>query len=279
MAANTSTITRSTSASVAAPGLGVSARAAASLWWREIVRFYRNRGRVAGVILSPIVFWLLLGLGFGTSVRAADAGSQRYLDYFFPGALIMIVLFTSIFTMMSVIEDRKEGFLLTVLVAPVSRSVIVLGKVLGGATLAAAQGMVFLFAAPFLNIHLTLGRLLLAMLVVALVSFALTALGFAIAWPMDSTAAFHGIVNLFMIPLWLLSGALFPLSGASPWMRAAMLANPLTYGVESLRGLLYPGSAERFSVGTSVAVLGGFSLVLFGLGFVLANRRTMMPAA
>jgi len=181
--------------------------------------------------------------------------------------------------MMSVIEDRKEGFLLTVLVAPVSRSVIVLGKVLGGATLAAAQGLVFLLAAPFLNIQLSLARLLLAIVVVALVSFALTALGFAIAWPMDSTAAFHGIVNLFMIPLWLLSGALFPIAGASPWMRAAMLANPLTYGVESLRGLLYPSSTEQFSIGISLAVLGGFSAVLFAAGFVLANRRTTKPAA
>jgi ABC-2 type transport system permease protein len=279
MATQTSTIARTVPTGVAASGMSVAARAAASLWWREIVRFYRNRARVLGVILSPIVFWLLLGLGFGTSLRVGDAGSQHYLDYFFPGALIMIVLFTSIFTMMSVIEDRKEGFLLTVLVAPVGRSVIVLGKVLGGATLAAAQGLVFLLAAPFLHVQLTLVRLLLAIVVVTLVSFALTALGFAIAWPMDSTAAFHGIVNLFMIPLWLLSGALFPIAGASRWVRAAMLANPLTYGIESLRGLLYPGSAEQFSVGTSIAVLATFSAVLFAAGFVLANRRTTKPAA
>src|SRR5437899_12230306 len=130
---------------------------ATSLWWREMVRFYRQRSRVVGVILSPLVFWLLLGGGFGTSFRTGGAGSgQTYLEYFFPGALIMIVLFTSIFTMMSVIEDRKEGFLLTVLVAPVGRSVIVLGKVLGGATLAAAQGLVFLLAAPFLHSQLPL---------------------------------------------------------------------------------------------------------------------------
>ena len=103
-----------------------------SLWWREIVRFYRQRARVVGVIASPLLFWIVIGSGFGTSFRSnGAAGGQHYLDYFFPGALIMIVLFTAIFTMMSVIEDRKEGFLLSVLVAPVSRSVIVLGKVLG----------------------------------------------------------------------------------------------------------------------------------------------------
>ena len=104
---------------------------AASLWWREVVRFYRQRARVVGVIASPLLFWIVIGSGFGTSFRSSGAGGQHYLDFFFPGALIMIVLFTAIFTMMSVIEDRKEGFLLSVLVAPVSRSVIVLGKVLG----------------------------------------------------------------------------------------------------------------------------------------------------
>src|SRR5271165_1985106 len=115
-----------------------------TLWWREIVRFYRQRSRVVGVIASPLLFWLVIGSGFGTSFRSSGAGGQHYLDYFFPGALIMIVLFTAIFTMMTVIEDRKEGFLLSVLVAPVSRSVIVLGKVLGGATLATLQGLIFL---------------------------------------------------------------------------------------------------------------------------------------
>ena len=122
----------------------------------------------------------------------------------------MIVLFTAIFTMMSVIEDRKEGFLLSVLVAPVSRSVIVLGKVSGGATLATLQGVIFLVFAPALGIHFTLGELRMTVLVIFLVAFSLTALGFIIAWPMDSTAAFHAIINLFLIPLWLLSGSMFP---------------------------------------------------------------------
>src|ERR1700688_1205859 len=187
-----------------------------TLWWREIVRFYRQPTRVVGVLASPLVFWLVIGSGFGTSFRSGGGpGQQHYLDYFYPGALIMIVLFTSIFTMMSVIEDRKEGFLLSVLVAPVPRTAIVLGKVLGGTTLSAVQGLVFLAFAPFVGIHLGVTSFLLVVLTVVLVSFALTSLGFAIAWPMDSTQAFHAIINLFLIPLWLLSGALFPLSGAS----------------------------------------------------------------
>src|SRR5438874_12901892 len=168
-----------------------------SLWWREVIRFYRQKSRVVGVIASPLVFWIVIGSGFGTSFRSGEAaGQQHYLDYFFPGALVMIILFTSIFTMMSVIEDRKEGFLLSVLVAPVPRTAIVLGKVLGGTTLAAIQGMVFLVFAPFAGVHIEPMQLFLVAVVVFLVSFSLTALGFAIAWPMDSSQAFHAIVNL-----------------------------------------------------------------------------------
>jgi len=233
-----------------------------------------------GVIASPLLFWLVIGSGFGTSFRSGNAaGQQHYLDYFYPGALIMIVLFTSIFTMMSVIEDRKEGFLLSVMVAPVPRSAIVLGKVLGGTTLSAIQGLIFLAFAPLVGVHLTLGDFLLVVLVVFLVSFALTALGFVIAWPMDSTQAFHAIINLFLIPLWLLSGALFPLSGASGWLRLIMRINPLTYGVEALRLLLYPQSPAVSSLPVCVAALGMFTIVMFGLSFSMVNRRTTKPAA
>jgi ABC-2 type transport system permease protein len=251
-----------------------------TLWWREIVRFYRQPTRVVGVLASPLVFWLVIGSGFGTSFRSGGGpGQQHYLDYFYPGAMIMIVLFTSIFTMMSVIEDRKEGFLLSVLVAPVPRSAIVLGKVLGGTTLSALQGMIFLIFAPFAGIHVDLLQVLLVGVVVFLVSFALTALGFAIAWPMDSSQAFHGIVNLFLIPLWLLSGALFPLSGASGWIRAIMRLNPLTYGVDALRGLLYPGAETSFPLASAMATLLLFSLVMFGIALLMANRRSKTSPA
>ncbi len=251
-----------------------------SLWWREIVRFYRQRARVVGVVASPLLFWIVIGSGFGSSFRSSGAGGQHYLDYFFPGALTMIVLFTAIFTMMSVIEDRKEGFLLSVLVAPVSRSVIVLGKVLGGATLATLQGLIFLVFAPALGVHFTLASFGLTVLVVFLMAFSLTALGFIIAWPMDSTQAFHAIINLFLIPLWLLSGSLFPLSGASIWLRAIMRINPLTYGTEALRSLLFPGSASTdLSLSANFAVLALFTLVMFALSFLVANRRSTKPAA
>ena len=265
-------------ATAAPPSAGVLLPAF-TLWWREIVRFYRQRARVVGVIASPLLFWIVIGSGFGSSFRSGEGSSQRYLNYFYPGTLVMIVLFTAIFTMMSVIEDRNEGFLLSVMVAPVPRAAIVLGKVLGGTTLATAQGLIFLIFAPFVGVHFTLTSFPLIVLTIFLVSFALTALGFAIAWPLDSTQAFHAIINLFLIPLWLLSGALFPLSGASIWMRAIMYANPLTYGVEALRTLMYPEYANAFSLTSSILTLVLFALFMFGLAFVLANRRTTKPAA
>jgi ABC-2 type transport system permease protein len=280
LATHTTTVTASAGAqqerAQKVPGILLPAM---SLWWREVVRFYRMRSRVVGVIASPLLFWLVIGSGFGSSMRGG-AMNQSYLAYFFPGALVMIVLFTSIFTMMSVIEDRREGFLLSVLVAPISRSVIVLGKVLGGATLATIQGMIFLVFSPLIGVHPGIAHLAVAMLAIFLIAFALTALGFIVAWRLDSTQAFHAIINLFLMPLWMLSGALFPMSGASQWVRWLMAANPLTYGLEALRSSLYPGTVGGlgFSLGVNLSVLGGFTLVMFALAFAMVTRRSNRPA-
>jgi ABC-2 type transport system permease protein len=252
-----------------------------TLWWREVVRFYRQPARVVGVIVSPLLFWVVIGAGFGSSLHPGATGTGSFLVYFFPGALIMIVLFTSIFTMMSVIEDRNEGFLLSVMVAPVHRSGIVLGKVLGGTTLSAIQGLVFLVFAPTVGIHLGLEEVLIVALVTFLVAFALTALGFAIAWRMESAQGFHAIINLFLIPLWMLSGALFPVSGASGWIKALMQINPLTYGMNALLLTMFPATAPRTSLALwpSISVLALFAGVVFLAGFILVNRRRTVPVA
>src|SRR5215467_9770198 len=252
-----------------------------TLWWREVVRFYRQPGRVAGVIASPLLFWVVIGAGFGTSLQSSATGTGNFLHYFFPGALLMIVLFTSIFTMMSVIEDRNKGFLLSVMVAPVHRSGIVIGKVLGGTTLSTIQGLLFLVFAPLIGIRIGIEQFLIVALVVFLTAFALTALGFAIAWRMESAQGFHAVINLFLIPLWMLSGALFPVSGASGWIRWLMEVNPLTYGLDALQLVMFPvrHPATILTLWPSVAVLAGFTALVFFAGFVIASRRTNLPAA
>src|SRR5271163_3271188 len=253
---------------------------ACSLWQREIVRFYRQKARVVGVIASPLIFWLVLGSGFAHSFQSSGTSSSgHYLGYFFPGSITMIVLFTAIFSMMSLIQDRNEGFLLSVLAAPVSRSAIVLGKVLGGATLAAIQGIVFLVFAPFVGVHPTLASIALSILVIAMISFELTALGFTIAWPMDSPQAFHAIVNIILLPLWMLSGALFPASGASGWLRLVMLMNPLSYGVDARRNAVFRAVATSFSLATNLAVSIGFCVLSFAASWAIVNRRTNKPPA
>lgn len=259
------------------PGIWVPAY---SLWLREIVRFYRQKARVVGVIASPLLFWLVLGSGFAHSFHSSSpGGSDQYLSYFFPGAVAMIVLFTAIFSMMSLIQDRNEGFLLSVLAAPVSRSAIVLGKVLGGATLAAVQGIVFLVFTPLIGAHPGPMAILVSIAVIIMISFELTALGFTIAWPMDSPQAFHAIVNLILLPLWMLSGSLFPASGASGWLRWIMLANPLTYGVDALRNALFPTEATTFGLSVNLAVTVVFCLVTFLASWAIVNRRSHRPAA
>ncbi len=256
--------------------------AAYTLWQRELVRFYRQKARVVGVIASPLLFWIVIGSGFGHSFAPSGAAaSTGYLRYFYPGALVMIVLFTSIFSMMSLIQDRNEGFLLSVLPAPVHRSAIVLGKVLGGATLAFIQGVLFLVLAPLVGVHFTVAGIAAAVLSTLLTAFALTSLGFAIAWKMDSAQAFHAIINLFLLPLWLLSGALFPVSTASGWLRAIMLINPLTYGMDALRTGLYPDarSLAQFGIGTSLLILTAFCIAVFAAALLAVAKRSTRPAA
>ena len=241
-----------------------------SLCHRELVRFVRQRNRVIGALLTPVVFWLLIGAGMGRSFSAP--GIERgYMEYFFPGTVLMILLFTAIFSTISVIEDRREGFLQSVLVAPVSRTSVVLGKVLGGTALAVAHGVIFLLLAPLVGIRLTPLAVSLTLLVMTLVAFSLTCLGLAIAWRMSSTQGFHAIMNLFLMPMWFLSGALFPAAGAWPGLRYVMLVNPLTYGLAALRRAMDPHAVQSSGLpgfGVSLLVTAGFAVVML----VVAGR-------
>ena len=247
--------------------------AAGTLWWREVVRFLRQRSRIVGTLGQPIVFWLLIGAGFQGAFRQRGvAGSVDYLEYFFPGVLAMMILFTAIFSTISVVEDRRERFLQGVLAAPVSRSAVVLGQALGGTSLALIQGILLLALSPLAGIPLTLRGVAALVAAMILLAFALTNLGLFIAWRMDSTQGFHSIMNLILIPLWVLSGAVFPAASAHPWLGAFMRINPFAYGVAALRRIMY---LERPELAGEIPGLG-LSLivtVLFGAAAFLAASR------
>jgi ABC-2 type transport system permease protein len=250
-----------------------------SLWWREIVRFYRQKNRVVGALGSPLVFWFLIGSGVGTSFQdPAFPEGRGYLTYFFPGTMLLILLFTSIFSTISIIEDRREGFLQSVLVAPVRRSGLVLGKILGGTTLALMQGLIFLALAPTVGIVLSGRSLVMLTGTLFLISFGLTGLGFCIAWRLDSTQGFHAIMNVFLIPLWLLSGSIFPTDSAPTWLRWIMNLNPMMYGLSALRLCLSSGDHDAMggfpSLIFSLGITAVFGLVTFSASSVLAARRT-----
>jgi ABC-2 type transport system permease protein len=248
-------------------------RPALSLCRRELVRFLRQRNRIVGALATPILFWLLIGLGMGRSFSASslpDGGD--YMQYFFPGTVVMILLFTAIFSTISIIEDRREGFLQSVLVAPIWRMAIVLGKLLGGTLLAFGQGLLFLLAAPLIGVHMGFFSFLLACGFLLVVSFALTGLGFCIAWRMSSTQGFHAIMNLFLMPMWFLSGALFPAKGALQWV---MGLNPLTYGLAGLRRSMYFNSPVPGLPGWTacIGVTLLFAVVMFLLAAAISGGR------
>ena len=249
---------------------------AMTLWRREMVRFLRQRNRVFAAVAQPALFWVLFGAGFSGSFKMGGSGDTGFLEFFFPGTVVLIVLFTAIFSTISIIEDRREGFLQSVLVAPVSRAGIALGKIAGGSSLALMQAAVFLALAPFAGIHLTVASVAATVGALALVSFALTALGVIVAWPMSSTQGFHAIMMLVLMPMWLLSGAFFPLTGGQSWLGWIMRLNPLSYGVALVRHALYEGvpAAGTPSLAMSLGVTIAFALASFGVALFLVGRRT-----
>ena len=249
-------------------------RPAAALWHRDVVRFLRQRNRIISALVTPLVFWVLLGAGFSPSFRPAGGETISYLTYFFPGTLVLIMLFTAIFSTISVIEDRREGFLQGVLVAPVSPGAIVLGKFLGGTTLAVGQALVFCVLAPFAGVSFPLHLLPALVASFLLVGFSMTGLGFLVAWPMDSTQGFHAIMNVVLMPLWMVSGSLFPLPAGNSVIGWIGALNPVTYGVSAIRQSLGgPTVAGMPSLGLSLLVTLGFCVVTYAASYRLVSRR------
>jgi ABC-2 type transport system permease protein len=240
--------------------------AAATLWQREMTRFWREKSRVVGYVGSPLVFWAVIGSGFGD------------LGFFFPGALTLTIMFSAVFSTMSLIEDRREGFLLSMLVSPAPRSAMVLGKVVGSATLAWLQGLIFLAFVAFTPFTPGLAGLAAVSVLLFGVAFMFTAFGFLLAWKIDSTQGFHAVMNLLLLPLWMLSGSLFSVTTAHGWVRAIMQANPLTYAVAALRQLL-GAPVPAAPLATNLTVTGVFAVGLWLAATWVASRKPSRSSA
>jgi ABC-2 type transport system permease protein len=251
-----------------------------TLCQRELTRFFRQRSRVIGAFVQPLLFWVLVGAGFRASFRPPGVpDGTTYAEYAYPGILAMVLLFTAIFSTISVVEDRRAGFLQGVLVAPVGRASIVLGQALGCTALAVLQGVLFLLLAPVVGVSLSISATLGVTAVMVVAAFGLASLGLAIAWRLDSTQGFHAIMNLVLLPMWVLSGAFFPAAGVPGWLGWAMRLNPMTYSLAAIRRCLYLGTPDAAgpipSLAFSVAGTVLFAIVAFAAAVFVATRKSI----
>jgi daunorubicin resistance ABC transporter membrane protein len=245
---------------------------------RDLRRFFRQPSRVVGSLAQPLILWAVLGAGLGGSFRPAGGAAVGYLQYFYPGVVVLTMLFTAIFSTISVIEDRHHGFLQAVLAAPVSRTALVLGKTLGGVAIASLQALVLVALAPLAGFPLSQldWPLIAVALPVSAVGF--TALGFAMAWWIDSTQGYHAVMSVALIPLWMLSGAMFPPAGGGRLIAALMAVDPMTYTVSCVRRAFHGAGlpAGLVPAGTAageLAVVAVFALAAVTAAVVLCRRR------
>lgn len=248
------------------------------LWRRELLKFGRDLNRVVGALLQPLVVWLLLGFGFRESFRIPGTSltDVPYLEFLFPGVIALVALFTSIFSTISIVEERKSGFLQAALAAPAPRSVLIMGTTLGGATLAVLQSLLFLALLPFSGHAPSAGGVVLMLLVAGLIGLAFTALGVIIAWRTKTTRGFHAVMNLFLLPLWVISGAFFPARGASDLLAWIIRLNPVSYGVDALRQAMYL-EADAPLVLAPLEVSLGVTVAFAATMIVLAVRAVNRP--
>ncbi len=236
-----------------------------TLWLREMIRFARSKSRIAGNFTMPFLWLVVMGTGLGASIQSA--GGTSYLSFIGPGVIGMSILFSSIFSGVSVIWDRQFGFMKEILVTPVSRVSIVIGKIAGSATISLVNGMVVLLltllvgAVPLST--LTAGHMLVALAFMALIASAVVSIGLIIASLLNNTEGFQLIMNLLVMPLFFISGAVFPMDKVPDWMKTISLIDPLMYGVDGLRGILL--GASRFPFLLDLAVLGAFCAAMVAI--------------
>ena len=226
-------------------------RAIYIIWYRDVLRYWRDRTRLVASLAQPLLFLIVFGTGLSSALSGAGGGlggaagaaaGLTYTQFIFPGIIGMSVLFSAIFASMSIVWDREFGFLKEVLVAPIDRSTVAIGKSLGGATQAMVQGLILLILAPVIGVKLTLGSVLALIPLVFVLAFALSSMGVAIASRMKSMQGFQVVVNFLMMPMFFLSGALFPLSGLPTWMTVLTRLDPAAYGMDPLRRVVLGGA-------------------------------------
>ncbi len=248
-----------------------------SIWLRDITRFRRDRSRIVTSLAQPALFLFVFGNGLarGLAIDGQIGGSDpgfSYLAFIYPGIIGMSLLFTSMFSAMSIVWDREFGFLKEVMVAPISRSSVAIGKAFGGSSVAIIQALVILLLAPFVGVTLSIPVILAIVPVMFLISFAITSMGIAIAARMQSMEGFQMIMNFLVMPLFVLSGAMFPIEKLPSWLHFLTRIDPLTYGVDALRLLMLGPKAAQFSLVFSVAVLSFFGAAMISLAVFLFNR-------
>ncbi len=239
------------------------------LWLRQIKRYIRSKSRIVGSLGQPLLFLVALGFGFGPIY--AKAGGGNYLQFLAPGVICMSILFTSIFSGIEIIWDRQFGYLKETLVAPVSRIYIMVGRTLGGATVAMIQGLVVFILTFFVGFRpVSLILLPVAFFVMFLVALFFTALGTAIGSRLDDMQGFQIIINFLVMPLFFLSGALFPVEGLPQALEIVTRLDPLSYGVDAMRGTL--SGTAHFGVGFDLIVLSILVLIVTFIGAKMFSK-------
>jgi len=245
-------------------------RAVYILWLRQLKRYSRSPARVIGSLGQPLLFLLALGFGFGPTFSRATGGGN-YIQFLAPGIISMGILFTAFFSGIEIIWDRQFGFLKETLVAPVSRLQISLGRTLGGATVALFQGLVVLVVCLVAGFRVAQVVLLpVAFVFMAMIAIFFTALGTAIGSVLEDMQGFPLVMNFLVMPLFFFSNALFPIAGLPKVLQLFIRLNPLSYGVDGLRGAL--GSAFVFGLGMDFVALGFLTAILLGIGTYLFSK-------
>ena len=231
------------------------------LWLRDLKRYWYDKARIFASLGQPILFLFVLGTAL--SPNFSGPGGINFSEFIFPGIISMTVLFTSIFSAISIVWDREFGFLKEVLVAPISRWSIVAGKAFGGSTVALLQGTIMLMLAPLVGVHFSVFKLLYILLGMYLIAFSMTTLGIVIAARMKEMEGFQMIVNFLIMPIFFLSGALFPLTNLPKWLMVLAYIDPLTYGVDLLRGIML--NLNNFPLAYDAVIVLIFTLLMTAL--------------